>query len=109
MFTGFPNKSPLLTMAAYCCTRLYWGALEMVDHDLLLDKLRVYGVAGDLLCGKAPDSLQECLPLRQKGALTSPPPPLPSKKKAAWYERSIEKVLFSMLNGNQQFHLQVMF
>ena len=35
-----------------------------------------------------------------------PPPP---QKKAAWYGRSIEKVLFSMLNENQQFHLQVMF
>ena len=38
-----------------------------------------------------------------------PSPPPPQKKKAAWYGRSIEKVLFSMLNENQQFHLQVMF
>ena len=39
-----------------------------------------------------------------------PPPPLPPpKKKAAWHGRSIEKVLFSMLNENKQFHLQVMF
>ena len=39
-----------------------------------------------------------------------PPPSLPPQKnKAAWYGRSIEKVLFSMLNEKQQFHLQVMF
>ena len=43
----------------------------MVDH-LLLDKLRVYGVAGDLLCGEAPDSLQECLPLRHGASLMHP-------------------------------------
>ena len=44
----------------------------MVDHDLLLDKLRVYSVAGDLLCGEAPDSLQECLPLRHGASLMHP-------------------------------------
>ena len=66
----------------------------MVDHDLLLDKLRVYGVAGDLLCGEAPDSLQECLPLRQKGALTSPPPPPPPKKKLRGMKDPLRKFYF---------------
>lgn len=41
--------------------------------------------------------------------LPPPPPPPPLTKKNAWYRRSIEKVLFSMLNENQQFHLQDMF
>ena len=32
----------------------------------------MYGVAGDLLCGEAPDSLQECLPLRHGASLMYP-------------------------------------